>query len=214
MEEYQKIKPSLISEAAERVFDPSFRELPKSVYEQALFRANRIIAKKYSVMQAVKTVEDTPAAEEDLVLNIKLEVPSFRGEYLVVVNGVEYRKVPDNEIEPDSYTYHMYEDQEGLKFNYSPRKVAEKNEIQIYYTVIPDLSSYETTEPVIPTRYREEQIEYMVQDLCRMAIPRVTGHAKDKYIELLKLYSKQENDIDPRLTQNNSWTEIKLWQFP
>lgn len=213
MEEYQQINPSIISEVAERVYDPSFRELSKALYEQALFRANRIIAKKYSVMQAIKRLDDTPA-EEDLTYDITLDIPGFRGEYLVVINGKRYDKTSDNEIRENSHTYHMYENQEGLKFNYSPRKAGEKNEIQIYYTIIPDLASYEVIDPVIPTRYREEQIEYMIQDLCRMAIPRATGQAKEKYTDLLKLYSKSENEVDPRLTQNSSWVEIKLWQFP
>lgn len=108
----------LLSEISLRCGDPEFKDFEKQIYERAIYRCNREIAKHYGIFQ--KSMQFTLRemvgnVQEEIALNM----PDFKSEYLVDVNGVELIKVA-NRIIPEQRGVYYMEFKEGTwYFNYS-----------------------------------------------------------------------------------------------
>lgn len=108
----------LLSEVSLRCGDPEFKDFEKAIYERAIYRTNREIAKFYGILQ--KTLQFTL---KDMVSNIDddiiLDLSDMKAEYLVSVNGNELVKVA-NKLEPQfRYCYYMELLDGKWHFNYT-----------------------------------------------------------------------------------------------
>lgn len=108
----------LLGEVSLRCGDPEFKDFEKQIYERAIYRSNREIAKFYGILQKTYsfTLQDQITAIDD---NIILDLPDMKAEFLVSVNGNELVKVP-NKIETDMRYVYYLEFREGTwYFNYT-----------------------------------------------------------------------------------------------
>lgn len=108
----------LLSEVALRCGDPEFKDFEKQIYERAIYRCNREIAKYYGIFQ--KTLQFTLS---EMAANTQDEIAftwsDFKSEYLVDVNGMELIKVA-NRILPEHKGVYYMEFREGTwYFNYT-----------------------------------------------------------------------------------------------
>ena len=81
------INKALISEIALRLADIQYKDFHKNIYEQALLRADREVAKKYQVIN--KIYQSEIEAETEVILNL----PNFKAEYFVSCEEQTLRKV-------------------------------------------------------------------------------------------------------------------------
>lgn len=108
----------LLSEIALRCGDSEFKDFEKQIYQRAIYRCNREIAKFYGIFQ--KTLQFTLSdmvndAQEEIALNMT----DFKSEFLVDVNGIELVKVA-NRILPEHKGVYYMEFREGTwYFNYT-----------------------------------------------------------------------------------------------
>jgi hypothetical protein len=109
---------NLLSEIALRCGDPEFKDFEKSIYQRAIYRSNREIAKYYGILH--KTLQFTlNEMAESIDGDIILDLPDLKAEYLVSVNGEELVKVA-NKIEPNFRWVYYLEFKEGTwYFNYT-----------------------------------------------------------------------------------------------
>lgn len=108
----------LKSEIALRCGDPEFKDFEPQIYDRAIYRCNREIAKFYGIFQKTMQFilrEMVGDVQEEIALNM----PDFKSEYLVDVNGIELIKVA-NRIIPEQRGVYYMEFREGTwYFNYS-----------------------------------------------------------------------------------------------
>ena len=69
-----------IAEVALKCGDPFFKDFPKNIYSQAVYRANRHIAKRYKILDRIWTYTNTDGNEE-----IDITPLNFNGEWLVTI---------------------------------------------------------------------------------------------------------------------------------
>lgn len=108
----------LLGEISLRCGDPEFKDFEKQIYERAIYRSNREIAKFYGILQKTYsfTLQDQITAIDD---DIILDLPDMKAEFLVSVNGNELVKVP-NKLETDMRYCYYLEFREGTwYFNYT-----------------------------------------------------------------------------------------------
>lgn len=108
----------LLGEVSLRCGDPEFKDFEKQIYERAIYRSNREIAKFYGILQKSFqfTLRDMSA---DLDADIILDLPDMKAEYLVSVNGNELVKVANKLEAQYRYAYYL-EFREGVwYFNYT-----------------------------------------------------------------------------------------------
>lgn len=108
----------LLSEVALRCGDPEFKDFEKQIYQRAVYRSNREIAKFYGILQKTFqfTLQDQITSIDD---DIILDLPDMKAEFLVSVNGNELVKVP-NKLETDMRYCYYLEFREGTwYFNYT-----------------------------------------------------------------------------------------------
>ena len=108
----------LLGEVSLRCGDPEFKDFEKQIYQRAIYRSNREIAKFYGILQKTLsfTLQDQISSMDD---DIILDLPDMKAEFLVSVNGNELVKVA-NKIETDMRYVYYLEFREGTwYFNYT-----------------------------------------------------------------------------------------------
>lgn len=108
----------LLSEISLRCGDPEFKDFEKQIYQRAVYRSNREIAKFYGILQKTYsfTLQDQITAIDD---DIILDLPDMKAEFLVSVNGNELVKVANKLETQMRYCYYL-EFREGTwYFNYT-----------------------------------------------------------------------------------------------
>lgn len=108
----------LLSEVSLRCGDPEFKDFEKQIYERAIYRCNREIAKYYGIFQKTLqfTLRDMVSSTQD---EIAFTWSDFKSEYLVDVNGIELIKVA-NKLLPEHRGVYYMEFREGTwYFNYT-----------------------------------------------------------------------------------------------
>jgi len=108
----------LKSEISLRCGDPDFKDFEPQIYDRAIYRCNREIAKFYGIFQKIfqftlrEMVGDT---EEEIILSMS----DFKSEFLVDVNGIELVKIADRILSGHRGVYYM-EFRDGKRyFNYT-----------------------------------------------------------------------------------------------
>lgn len=203
-----KIRPSLISQLALMTDDTEYKDFGKPIYEQAILKANRNIAKKYEIVNRHYSF----VARGDGVSDIELTIPSYKDEYKVMVNGTEYTKEEQTELRNDE-KYYLYNNSRSLLFNYTPRSLGD--EINIYYVADITLSDYdlEETTPVIPSKYEDEQLEIALIHLVQLATAKFSGGKLEKYQRLRQEYRTNPDETDSMLLTTKRWMKFQPFQY-
>lgn len=138
----------LLSEVCQRCDDVGFRDFDKGRYTNALFRANRLVARKYHLMQKLLYfVLSTKTQEYDK--DVLLDLPDMKEPIMVNVNGVNLRK-KDYQIidDKDMYCYYLFRQTDGTYlFNYSLGLTLE-NQIFVQNSDIPETYNQGLTDRV------------------------------------------------------------------
>ena len=113
------VNVELLSEVLQRVDDIGFKDFNRGIYLNSIYRANRLVARKYHLFRKVLTFtlsEYTDSVDNDIILGI----PDMKEPILVNVNGINLNK-KDFQLLPgtESYSYYLSRNPEGeYLFNY------------------------------------------------------------------------------------------------
>lgn len=108
----------LLSEVAVRCDDIEFKDFVESEYERALHRANRVIAKRYSLLTKVYSFKLSDMAS-DIDSDMVLDLPDMKSENIVWVNGIRMVKRSNDLVDGwDAYSYYLDYRMDKWYFNY------------------------------------------------------------------------------------------------
>ena len=224
------INKALISEIALRLADIQYKDFHKNIYEQALLRADREVAKKYQVIN--KIYQSEIETETEVILNL----PNFKAEYFVSCEEQTLRKVTHKIENLMENCYYLEMLDGSLRFAYKKTNLfatteeefnelqdvlltttnetesTSTNKITILYTIIPDKELYTTNDYIISDIYDEERIIFSMRYLCQIGIATYNGDKKQKYFDILKMIS-DNNDFDKKLVKDNAWITIKPFTY-
>lgn len=113
------VNSELLSELLERVDDLGFKDFNKGIYLNSIYRANRLVARKYHLFRKVLSFTVGNKAT-DLSKDIILDIPDMKEPILVSVNDINLNK-KDIQLLPgtESYSYYLARTTEGeYLFNY------------------------------------------------------------------------------------------------
>ena len=213
----------LLSEVALRCGDPLFKDFKKNIYNQAVYRANRIISRKYQLLERrwLHTVTTDEAVDATEIVIPQL---NFDAEYKFIVtptdgSAVDFNKV-NNELSGDinDYQYYIRYYVNQYVLNYQPK--VEGDIINLYYIAgISGVEDYEELDaegntniiPVLPQKYDEEVIRQSVIYMAHIGIASFDAEKSVKYKTLLQINSKQ--DFDPTLAKNSQWVTVKPYKW-
>lgn len=224
-----------VSETALKCGDPFFKEFPKNIYSQAVYRAERGIAKDYKIMDRVLTIDNSAGDEE-----IDIGPLNFNGEWRVTITpppdddsststAIEYTKVQYEDLDdttsavlPDyRYTINYIGNRFVFRYNY----VTAGDEINIYY--VSSISGEEDYEyydnegnvnliPVLPNKYYEETVRRSIVYMAEVGLATFDNLKAKKYDRLLKRYTRRRDLEERDLDRNRPWIHIIAYstQFP
>lgn len=119
----------LLSEVCQRCDDIGWKDFDKGKYLNAIYRANRLVARKYHLFQ--KLYQGTlNKVTSNFSADILLDIPDMKEPILVSVNDINLRKKDHQIIDnKDMYCYYMFRQPDGTYlFNYA-MGMALENEI-------------------------------------------------------------------------------------
>lgn len=215
----------VISEVALKCGDPFFRDFPKNIYSQAVYRAERSIAKDYGILE--RLWEYTNDIGTSPIVMPKL---NFNGAWRVVINNEEYTQkqiddVLDNNDSPTASTNYFY----AMIYNANQWEMyytfpALNDEISIYYTSgIAGEEDYEPLDsdgnansiPLLPNKYFEEIIRRSVRYVAQLGIAAFDHLRGQKYEKLFQIYTRQgDEQQEAGLNKSRPFIEIKPFQYP
>ena len=113
------VNAELLSEVLQRVDDIGFKDFNKGIYLNSIFRANRLVARKYHLFRKVM-VFTLGNQTQDLSKDIILDIPDMKEAILVNVNGINLNKKDFQLITgAESYSYYLTRTPDGqYLFNY------------------------------------------------------------------------------------------------
>ena len=125
------VNSELLSEVCQRCDDLGFKDFDKGKYLNALYRANRLVARKYHLFQKLYT-GTLNKMTSNFSVDILLDIPDMKEPILVSVNNINLRKKDHQILEnKDMYCYYMFRQPDGTHlFNYT-MGLALENEILI-----------------------------------------------------------------------------------
>ena len=225
-----------LSETALKCGDPFFRDFSKNIYSQAVFRAERGIAKRYSILDRMITITNTDGVAElaitPLNFNGEWRVEVFRtGEDNLIGDFREYSRTDDVTLGNETMSIAVPKQRYSLKymanqylFNYSwPQK---NDVINIYYTSsIANEEDYTTFDdqgnpnliPILPNKYYEETVRRAVIYIAELGIAGFQGEKLKRFMNILKRYTRPEDTSPERgLEKDRPWIVMKSFstQFP
>jgi len=216
----------LISEVALKCGDPFFKDFPKNIYSQSIYRSIRAIAKDYNILNRVWTYITINSNGEFVI-----EPSNFNGAWRITVtpNGGterEYLERNFDEVKDNNdianYFYHIYYGVGSNRFLYTNGNIGDT--VKIYYTSsVAGANDYESTDgngeaydiPYLPDKYYDETLRRAIIWICQLGIATFDERKKQKYIDLLRVYQKREDVLPERnLELNRPWIQIKPFRFP
>lgn len=225
-----------VSETALKCGDPFFKDFPKHIYSQAVYRAERGIAKDYKIMDRVLTITNTAGDSE-----IDIARLNFNGEWRVAIT----KPAADDESTPQTYTYTrvQYEDLDdvtsstlpdyrytinyiGNRYVFRYNNVDANDEINIYYvSSIAGEEDYEYYDdegnvnliPVLPNKFYEETVRRAVVYIAEIGIATFDGLKAKRYARILSRYTRPKDVMEEQgLERNRPWIQIRAFStvFP
>lgn len=109
-------REEIISEIAHRCDDVGWRDFDRGEYINALYRTNRLVARKYHLFQKIEQFTLSNRTS-DLTKDILLDLPDMKEVILVSVNDINLRKKDVQILEgKDMYCYYMFRQPDGTYF--------------------------------------------------------------------------------------------------
>ena len=221
-----------VSETALKCGDPFFRDFGKNIYSQAVFRAERGIAKRYNILDRLLTIPNPNASGE-----LTISPSNFNGEWRVSImrSGTE---TPHEYERCDDITVDNIEMKVSLpKYRYSLKYMTNKyvfkynfptanDIINIYYSSsIASEEDYTTLDdqgnpnliPVLPNKYYEETVRRAVIYIAELGIGTFNGNKYKRFAGILKRYSRPDDMLPERgLEKDRPWIMMKAYsvEFP
>lgn len=219
-----------ISEIALKCGDPFFKDFPRNIYSQAVYRAERSIASEYGIMDRSWSYTNTTGTSP-----ITITPLNFRGAWRVVLtpdggDEVEYvertvDEVLDNADSPTAATNYYY----SIMYNANQYELYytwpdEDDAITLYYVSgIAGEEDYDTYDsegnenaiPVLPNKYFDETIRRGVRYMAQLGVAQFDGEKAQRYGRILSIYTHRADDsADHSLERDRQWIIVKPFQFP
>lgn len=226
-----------ISEVALKCGDPFYKDFPKNIYSQAVYRAERSIAKEFGILDRILTITtDNDSGEVEIY---KL---NFLGEWTVTLTQAEEEDTESETISTNSialntdgsvnlskttweklletdsayeYAINYMADRYILKYN----PAATGDVITIYYTSgIAGEEDFETYDqlgdtniiPVLPNQYLEETIRRACIYIAGLGLAKFEGEKAVRYQRIIDFYRRRSDlSEDKTLYKDRPWIMIK-----
>ncbi len=217
-----------IAEVALKCGDPFFKDFPRNIYSQAVYRAERHIAKLYGIMDRKWTYTNT-AGTSPIVLN-KL---NFNGAWRVTVTDTDdaeqnyiEKKLEDVLDNADSstaasnYYYHVHFDANQHMLYYT-WPVADDRITVYYVSSIAGSDDYAELDdegaaqaiPVLPNKYFEEVLRQAIRYMAKLGLATFDDRKAQRYGRVLQVYTRRRDEVEERhLERSRPWIEITPWQ--
>ena len=224
---------SAVDETALKCGDPFYKDFPKYIYQQAVYRAERSIAQDYKILDRIMVLANTEGTSPQTIT--QLNFPGNAWRVVVTLGGgdtdEEYQlrtmdEVLDNDTSStasSNYYYAIMYDTQVYRLYYTHPSA--NDVITIYYTAriagqedydAYDGSGEDNVLPAIPNQYFEETVRRAVRYMVKLGIAKYeTGEKAQRYNRLLALYTRptdERNDIS--LERDRAWIQIKPFQYP
>lgn len=220
-----------ISEVALKCGDPFFKDFPKNIYSQAVYRGTREIAKEYGIMDRIWSYTNTTGVSPFNIVPL-----NFNGAWRVgiiptgdtverIYTEVQLDSILDNDQSDTSITNYYYSiiyNANQYMFYYT--WPAEDDTINVYYvSSVAGEEDYEYTDsegndnaiPVLPNKYFEELVRRAVRYMAKLGIATFDDRKAEKYARVLQLHTKRADEKqDMTLERSRPWIEIKPFIYP
>ena len=215
-----------ISEVALKCGDPFFKDFPRNIYSQAVYRAQRGIAKDFGIMDRVWSYTNTAGTSP-----IEIAPLNFNGAWkldVTVVDGdaVEYDESKlEDVLESDATSdvlYHILYNANKYYIYYT--NPAEDDVITLYYTSLiageEDYEPYdnegnEIATPFLPNKFFEEVVRRGVRYIAQLGVATFEADKAAKYTRILTLYTQRDDmNKEIHLEKTRPWIELKPFQYP
>lgn len=214
-----------ISEVALKCGDPFFKDFPRNIYSQAVYRSQRSIAKDFGIMDRIWTYTNTDGDSpiEIIPLNVngiwKFDIT--RDEETTVYLLRKLEDILESDSTLDNYYHILYNANKYMLYYTNP----EANDvITIYYTSLiageEDYEEYDSEGnpiaiPVLPNKYLEEVIRRAVRYIAQLGVVTFDADKAGKYTRVLQLYTRQADEMTERhLEKSRPFIQIKPFQYP
>lgn len=217
----------LLSEIALKCGDIYFKDFPKNIYIQGLFRAQRSIAKELKILDRVWQYTNTTGTSPIDITPLNFDGGAWRitvtpddGDELV------YKKVQVDEVLNENNSDQAYC---ALMYNVNRWTLyyvgaAADDVISIYHTAsISSEEDYELTDPegnaqlipAIPNKYDEEVIRRTVRYIAQLGIANFAADKRDKYLRVLQVYTRKDDENrELHLDKTRPFIKIKPHIYP
>lgn len=215
----------LISEVALKCGDPFFKDFPKNIYSQSVYRAQRSIAKQYGIMDRIWSYANIDGSSpiEIIPLNVNgiWKVDKSIEGYTTEYKLVKLEDILNSQDNRDNFYHIFYDSNKYMLYYTNPDP---KDTITIYYTSsIAGEEDYEPTDsegnpnaiPLLPNKYMEEIVRRAVRYIAELGI---ATFDKEKAERFQRVYRVHSNDIDRvperNLEKSRPWIMIKPFRYP
>jgi len=220
----------VMAEAALKCGDPFYKDFPQNIYSQAVYRAERSIAKDYGILDRIWSYTNTAGTSPITMTRL-----NFDGAFRVMVAtsddvSTEYVErtlddVLDNDDSPTASTNYFY----AIMYNSNERNIyythpAASDVISIYYTSsiagAEDYTSLDSdgntnASPVLPNAFFEETIRRTTLYIAKLGLVTFEAEKANKYQRVILMYRRSNDEQqEHRLERSRPWIKIKPFQFP
>ena len=216
-----------VSEVALQCADSHFKDFPKDIYSQAVYRAERSIAKEFHILDRRWIYNNTKGDAA-----FKIIPKNYNGATRVIVlpDGAtignlyiqkSLSEVIDN-TDSDNYFFCVRYESDSYVFYYTTP--AENDSIEITYisSIAGEEDFSEIDEesnshivPEIPDKYYEEILRRSVRYVAKLGIAQYDKEKGAKFQRILSLYTKRDDEVgEQNLGRDDAWLKIKPFQYP
>ena len=224
-----------IDEIALKVGDELFKDFPRKVYNQAVFRAQRELARKYGIVER-KWTHTTTETEAERTNSIDLNELSYNADIYLDVNEVRYSKVnelsqpeivnqtePVTSIERDRFEeanlreYVIRYDGDRYTLDYTNKEEGDEL-VLIYKADVTSESDYDLSgdnfQAILPNKFDEEIIRMGILYIAKVGIARFRAEKSDKYTKAYRLHSRPSRGTKTELEKDRQFISIEPFKFP
>jgi len=217
----------VMAEAALKCGDPFYKDFPQNIYSQAVYRAERAIAKEYGILDRIWTYTNTAGTSP-----IEITRLNFQGAFRVertnsddiveIYQEQQLNVILDNDSSTTASTNYYY----NVMYNANTRYLyytnpAASDVIDIYYTSsIAGSEDYSVTDPpypwpVLPNAYFEETIRRTILYIAKLGVVSFSEAKAKKYQNVLMIYRRSDDEQhEKELMRSRPWIQIKPLQYP
>lgn len=200
---------NIVSEVADILEDISMKDFSPRTYQLECFRAERSISRDYQLFEREYVCE---IESSDIGSVVPIMVTNFDGEYYFEVNGTEYNKSQENNIDEAGKYFITHKDGDWV-FDYYSK--AEGDSVKIQYLATGEVPEEHDGRPLLPDKYQDELVRRAVTRIARRGAIKYKNEKRQKYLNAIEIYKNPERDIrDPKLERDDGFIEIQTFDYP